>query len=194
MFSWLVEMWPNDGPGEKACHEAGHAVARYKLGVPFSQVIASPEITRVESGDPLPDFLDTDFSVPETLADARKTHWRPEARVLVRRFMVAAAAGPLAQMQCEDRELPEAIANFHLFGGSDDAACLRGFASVLACHECAEDNEVPKIADAIMREVLAEAGLLVRAEAIAIAHVAAMLLQNSKLSAAEVAALLNKED
>jgi hypothetical protein len=185
-------MWPKDTLEQRAYHEAGHAVSRVSLGIPFAEVVSRHDEFVVRSGAPHPDFLDTNFSAPDTLEEARKVEWSEPAKGLIRDLMISAAAGPLAQMQFEGRAFPVGTRDFHLFGGASDAGWIEGYALGLACGPQASDHDVIVAKERLVKEIAEAATVLVQAEKGAIENVAQALLRHGRLSAGEVAELCDR--
>ena len=179
-------MWPNCTLKDKARHEAGHAVARIRLGVPFTEVLAANDSFKVVTGRPHPDFLTTNFSTPNSMDDARRVAWSQEARALIESWMVAAASGPVAQMHFEGRGLPVDVDRFYLFGGTDDAALMRAYAMGVAASQGGSDNAVFERTLQILSRVVLEAGRLVEENADWIQRVADALVVRGRLTEAEV--------
>lgn len=105
--------------------------------------------------------------------------------------MVAAAAGPLAQMQFEKRTLPTRPKMLVTFGGAGDVDLMEGYGLVLACHEHSDDAAAIKAKDDLVVRALLCGGRLVLAERGPIRRVARALLERGRLTKHEVAELAN---
>lgn len=181
--------WPDDSFPEWAHHEAGHAVAMLVLDTPFASVVVSDAERRVRRPDPHPDFLDTDFSAPDNLAEARRLSWHGPARAHIGLTLRTFAAGPIAQMDFEGEDPPADERRFYLFGGADDVAWIRDYALGLAAYEIEDDRAVSALQRQIISNAVVDSVALVVSHRERIASVAGGLLDRGELSHAEVRVL-----
>lgn len=126
-------MWPNPTLDQVAVHEAGHAVARVLLEIPFSHVeLLSTNDARVVSGtEAKAEWLPT---LPDdyTVSDAMATTFDRSNEQTLMNYLISTAAGPVAQMEYEGYEVQRTLEPFPSFGGPGDAGTIHRNCLILA--------------------------------------------------------------
>lgn len=180
-------MWPESTLDQVAAHEAGHAIARVILGIPFSHVeVFGTDNARVVSGsDAKADWLPT---LPEdyTVTDVLKVGFDSSRREDLFEFSVSASAGPIAQMWYEGHELADNLDRFSWFGGPGDASLVKQYCLVLASIEEDTIEGIVARKEELIEEILGAAHELVDQNQDWIQAVAAELEERTVVSRAQV--------
>lgn len=151
-----------------AFHEAGHAVAAWKLGVPFRAVSVIPgenySLGRIE-GEPWPKWFQSDRDSS------------PRVIRLCKKHVVIASAGPVAQQRGTDESLEEVMAG----AGADMEVVLRftGYLSGSAEHQ-----------ERLVIEARDKAQTLIHRQWVAVCAVSAVLVARDQMTMAEMVELL----
>ena len=180
-------MWPDSTLGQVAVHEAGHAIARVILGIPFShvEVFAVDNAQVVSGSDAKAEWLPTlpqDYGVTDAMEVAFDSTHRDD----LFDFSVATACGPAAQMRYEGHEPAARLDGFEWFGGSGDASVVKQYCLVLATIQDDTIRGVVARKDELVGQVLGAATDLVDQNEAWIRAVASELEEKQTLSRAAV--------
>lgn len=153
--------WTENTLEQTSIHEAGHAIARSLLGIPYSRVeVLGPNDARVVSGgDATAEWL-PELPPEYAVTDAMNVEFDVRHRGELFNFCVSIAAGPVAQMRHANHKPTGHLDQLSSFGGPADASQIQRYALVLAATERDTVRGTVEKKAEIIAEVLAAADSL----------------------------------